>query len=234
MPSAVQLSKGARSTKPQRVAIGFSTLLVLAVAVGYIPVVQWPFNWIATFSHEMTQALVAMFSGGRVESFVLHPFGYGRAVTDGGDPTWIHISGYFGSLLVGMAIYCMADRLGEQATKVMVVLAMFWVVVPALFWVRDAMSWAVLAGLFAQGASVYYFQHRYVVRLLLRITGLYVLMDACRAPLHILDQRYLRDGLVLEEITGMPEYVWLALWVISGMIGLMALWSVQSKLSEDK
>ena len=59
---------------------------------------------------------------------------------------------------------------------------------------------------------------------LMKFIGIYVLLDAVRAPLHLLDGRSIGDGADLAEITFIPEIVWVIFWLSCGLYGLYFLW----------
>ena len=72
--------------------------------------------------------------------------------------------------------------------------------------------------------SVVKLKNSVIDQFLMKFIGIYVLLDAVRAPLHLLDGRSIGDGAELAEITFIPEIVWVIFWLSCGLYGLYFLW----------
>ena len=79
----------------------------------------------------------------------------------------------------------------------------------------------VIFGLFL---SVMKLQNAQLMKMALKFIGLYVLLDAIKAPLHLLDGRHFGDGAKLSELAILPEIVWVLIWLVIGLSGLYYLW----------
>ena len=83
----------------------FILLIVLAFVVDYLPFIKLPFLWSETFFHELSHGLMALATGGSIESIALDYSGSGRCVYRGGVRTLVSFAGYAGSGLWGLLIY---------------------------------------------------------------------------------------------------------------------------------
>ena len=84
----------------------------------------------------------------------------------------------------------------------------------------------VIFGLFV---SIIKLQETGLMKLALKFIGIYVLLDAVRAPLYLIDGRNYGDGAQLAELTGIPEILWVSLWLVIGFSGVFYLWTVSKK-----
>ncbi|MDQ7004696.1 MAG: M50 family metallopeptidase [Ghiorsea sp.] len=210
--------------------IGFVILLLSAFILSYIPLLNIPFTWFMTFFHEISHGLSAVLTGGSIEKIVIHIRGSGLCYTTGGYRFVILQAGYMGAVLWGILIYEMADDISHKYTNI---LAGFFAGLVALFavlYARDVVTWLILAVLFTMFMSIMKLQKAMVTKLILKFLGLYILLDAVRAPLHLIDGRNYGDGASLSDLTGVPEILWICIWLATGVAGLIYLWRASQKI----
>jgi len=209
----------------------FIILVVSAFLLSYIPIVNWPFSWMMTFFHEISHGIAALVTGGSIESIKLYLRGSGLCTTLGGIDFIISLAGYLGAVAWGMGIYLMADKLNKRHTDEMALLMAGIILISGLFWARDLITILIMASLITVLVVVMKMQNNAYVKLSLRFIGIYILLDAIKAPLNLIDGRHFGDGARLADTTGIPELIWVAVWFMAGAFGLYTLWKLSSKES---
>ena len=202
----------------------FFILVGVALILSFIPFVNLPFTWVMTFFHEMSHGIAAWITGGSVESIELHLGGSGLCHTIGGSRLIIGLSGYVGAVIWGVLLYEMADTISQKYTRILSFSLAGFVAISALLYARDLFTWLVLLVLFGLFAYIPKLQTAYLVKLSLKFVGIYVVLDAVRAPLHLIDGRNIGDGAILSDQTGIPELLWVILWLTVGVLGIGYLW----------
>ena len=66
--------------------------------------------------------------------------------------------------------------------------------------------------------------HPKAMHLLMQFIGCYILLDALKTPLYLIDARNFGDGATLAEMTHIPEIIWVALWELSTLICVWGIW----------
>lgn len=204
-------------------------LLVGAFLLAYIPFVHVPFSWAMTFFHEISHGLAALLTGGSIVSIELHRDGSGLCYTRGG---WLFIifnAGYIGAVFWGVLIYTLANRTGggQGKAKIIALLIAGLIAVSAVLYAKDLMTWIVSAVLVVLFIAVIKLGQTIWGQWLLKFIGIYVLVSAMRAPLHLLDGRHDGDGASLADLTHIPEIIWVLLWLAIGVLGLIVVWRIQ-------
>jgi len=207
----------------------FAGLVLGAFMLSYIPVLNWPFAWMMTFFHEISHGIAALLTGGSIESIKLHLRGSGLCTTIGGSGFIIALSGYLGAVVWGMGVYLMADKLNKRHSDEMALFMAGIILVAALFWGRDAITLIIMAIMIAVLLMVMKLQHGGVVKFALKFIGIFILLDAIKAPLHLIDGRHYGDGARLANLSGIPELIWVVVWFTVGVCGLYALWKTTDK-----
>jgi len=213
-----------------------SPLLFLALVLGafilsYIPIVNWPFSWMMTFFHEISHGIAALVTGGSIDSIRLHLRGSGLCTTIGGISFIISLAGYLGAVIWGMGIYLMADKLNKRHTDEMALFMASIVLLSAILWGRDIITLLIMALLIALLVMVMKLNDNAFIKIALKFIGIFILLDAIKAPLHLIDGRHYGDGARLADLTGIPELVWVMIWFSIAVSGLYALWSTSNRES---
>lgn len=189
----------------------FIAYLIGAFVLSFIPVLHWPFAWLETFFHEISHGLAALATGGSINKIEIYFNGAGRCYTTGGWNGLISFSGYLGASLWGAAIYIFANSSRENNKWVAIVMAGF-VVLCGLLWARNGITIIILSII----SLSLYLSFRYVIGNIfprfMEFVGIYVMVNAFRSPLHLVDGRHYGDGAALSDLTYLPELFWVGVW----------------------
>jgi len=209
-----------RLTPRQRLLL----FIVAAFIVDYMPFINLPFLWSETFFHEISHGLAALLTGGSIHSITLNFNGAGLCTTRGGSAFIIAFSGYAGSALWGLLIYSVAATVSKSSAKLMVGIMVAMLAATLLLWARDVSTIIILIVLLLMYALPLYKSLWFSVTSFIQLVGIFVLLDAIRSPLYLLDGRDLGDGASLASHTWLPEIFWVALWFIIAVNCLIVLW----------
>lgn len=213
----------------KRISLEFLVLLFAAFLLSYVPLINIPFTWIMTFFHEISHGIAALLTGGSVDKIQLHLIGSGLCYTNGGIRFVVSLSGYIGAVLWGMLIFEMADEINHKNTNFLACCLAALVAISALFYGRDLITWGIMLVLLGLFISIIKLQETYLMKFSLKFIGLYVLLDAVRAPLYLIDGRHYGDGAKLSDLTGIPEIFWVLLWLVIGVAGMLSIWNTGKK-----
>lgn len=202
----------------------FAALVIVAFIISLIPIIHWPFSWMMTFFHEISHGIAALLTGGSVEKINLNLRGSGLCTTIGGVRFVVLLSGYMGAVIWGGCIYIMADKLNKKHTDVMALALSGLVILVAVFWGRDIITLAIMTVLATVFLAVIRLQNYGFVKLAIKFIGVYILLDAVKAPLYLIDGRHYGDGAKLSDLTFIPEIIWALIWLGFGILGLVFLW----------
>ncbi|NOX92504.1 MAG: M50 family metallopeptidase [Gammaproteobacteria bacterium] len=198
--------------------------IAAAFVIDYLPFVNLPFLWSETFFHEISHGLAALLTGGMIHNITLSFNGSGVCTTSGGMRFLISFSGYAGSALWGLLIYSVAGTLSQKNAKIMVGVMVAMLGVTLLLWARDVSTIIILLILLLMYAVPLVKSLWFSVKFFIQLVGVFVMLDAIRSPLYLLDGRDLGDGASLAQLTGLPEFFWVALWFVIAVGCLYRLW----------
>ena len=206
----------------------FIALVICAFVASWIPLINIPLDWITIYFHEISHGLAALFTGGSIEKIVLYLRPWkeaGLCYTIGGISFLIAFSGYLGAVLWGILIYEMADNLSDRVSRIISQVFAGMIALTAILYGKDLSTWIILIILCGFFVGIAKFQDNLKTKLALKFTGVYVLLDAITAPLALFDGRHIGDGAKLSDLTMLPEFFWMVLWVFLGLFGLFYLWN---------
>ncbi len=183
-----------------------------AFTLHYIPFINIPFTWINTYFHEISHGLTALLTGGSIVRIELNISGSGLCVSRGGIAFLITNAGYIGATIWGYLIYEMADELSPKNTNRVAAGIAILIALTTLLYARDTISWLILGALCALFLSILKLRHATLMKSALKFIGIYVLLDAIRSPLYLIDGRDIGDAAALAKSTFLPEIVWILLW----------------------
>lgn len=190
----------------------FWLLLLAAFFIHQIPFISIPFKWLESYFHEISHGLAALVSGGTILQIQLFPNGAGLCTTQGGSRFLISFMGYFGATIWGTSLYLLAKS-HQKAARVFSFMLIILLALTLIFWVRDLLTFfiiSVLIGLFVLKVRL---DNSIWLSRAFQLTGLLVLLNSIYSPFYLLDGRSLGDGASLSSLTGLPEFIWVFIWV---------------------
>ncbi len=203
--------------------------IIAAFVVDYLPLINLPFLWSETFFHEVSHGLAAIVTGGTIHNITLNFNGSGEIATSGGLRFFVSFSGYAGSALWGLLIYSVASALSQSQTKFMASMMVLMLGVTLLLWARNLSTIVILLVLLALYALPLFKSLWFSIKFLIQLLGVFVMLDAIRSPLYLLDGRDLGDGATLARLSGLPEFLWVAVWFAIATGCLYFLWKLSGK-----
>jgi hypothetical protein len=216
-----------------RLNFGFIAITTAAFILAYIPILNIPFTWFTTFFHEISHGLMAVLTGGEVHSINLHLRGSGLCTSSGGIRFLVTFAGYPGAVFWGFLLYLMADEVSHKNTNILACMMAGLIAIVALLWGSGLITWGIMAFMLVVLLSIIKLQEATLMKTALKFIGIYVLLDAIRFPLYLIDGRHFGDGATMSNLTGLPEIVWVIIWLGIGVGGLLILWRL-SKRPQNK
>ncbi|MFC1749526.1 M50 family metallopeptidase [Pseudomonadota bacterium] len=203
----------------------FLVTFIAAFALSFIPIVNLPFSWTQTYFHEISHGLAAMLTGGSIDRIELNLNGSGVCYTYGGSSFLVTLSGYLGASVIGAVLYLSVSNSSSQLAKYIAVFLGGSALVAGVLWGRELITWLILiviAGLCL--LPVLNQCQPKAISALMHLLGCYVLLDALKSPLYLLDGRSIGDGATLASMTHLPEIVWVGIWELAGCMCLFLIW----------
>jgi ribosomal protein L37AE/L43A len=208
----------------------FFRLLAAVLLVSIIPIIRLPFVWLETYFHELSHGIATLILGGKIHQIYIEFNGSGlihymvsdyRAIV-----SW---SGYTGAAIWGVLIYLSAMKTKNKNAHVILMFLFVTIAVSAALWVRDettfiiiwVISLVILTSIFLQSRK---FKARWM-RFFVQFSGLYVLCDAIRSPLILLNHNARNDSITLQKLTQLPYHFWVVQWFLISVFGLYFLWA---------
>lgn len=202
---------------------------IAAIIVDFIPFVRQPFLWVETFFHEISHGLMAILTGGKIVSLTLNYDGSGLCVSQGGVSFLISFFGYFGSAVWGLLVYLVADNMKPRSAHIVMglLIAAFFLVM--VLWAENTSTFIILAVMITLFSASFKYADSKALKSLLQFIGIFVLLDAIRSPLALIDGRDRGDGARLADLTFVPELVWIGVWMLSGLSMLFLIYHLSCK-----
>ena len=205
--------------------------IVAAFVIDYLPLINLPFLWSETFFHEISHGLASLVTGGVIHKISLNFDGSGLCTTSGGVHILVSFAGYAGSALWGLLIYRVADLLTVRHSRLLLMAIISMFLIALILWARDTSTIIILLILLTMYVFPFYLPFKKALKYFIQLVGIFVLLDAIRSPLHLLDGRNLGDGATLSELTLLPEIFWIACWFIIAITCLYSLWVASKRRS---
>ena len=98
-----------------------------------------------------------------------------------------------------------------------------------LLWARDLSSLIILSCLIIMYSLLLSKKSWLSVKWLFQLVGMFVMLDAIRSPLYLIDGRDLGDGANLASHTWLPEFFWVAIWFFLAVANLYFLWMLSTR-----
>lgn len=202
---------------------------IAAIIVDFIPFVRQPFLWVETFFHEISHGLMAILTGGKVVSLTLNYDGSGLCVSQGGISFLISFFGYFGSAAWGLLVYLVADNMKQRSAHIVMGFLIATLILVLVLWVHNTSTFIILAVMIALFSASFKFSDTKALKSLLQFIGIFVLLDAIRSPLTLIDGRDQGDGARLADLTFIPELIWVSVWMLAGLSMLFLIYHLSRK-----
>ncbi|MCW5937281.1 MAG: M50 family metallopeptidase [Fimbriimonadaceae bacterium] len=178
-----------------------------------------------THLHELSHALAAVATGGQVRHILVFANGSGVTPVAGGSPLIVASAGYVGAALIG-GIFIASGRSGRSARNALWA-AFGFLAFSLLFFIRgdligilSAVFWMGVLGALAKWAkpataafAVQFLGLQQALTSLHALLELYSLTSTSEAH---------SDAQILAEITGVPSVAWAGLWLVLGVIAVLA------------
>ena len=200
----------------------FWLVLVIAAGIIQLPIISIPFKWLESYFHEISHGIAALVTGGSIIKIELFPNGAGLCTTQGGSRFFISFFGYAGAALWGVLIYSIASANMRMAQLFSAFLALL-LISSMLFWIRDLLTFVIVLFLLAIFIAKFKFSKLIYLQISLQVTGALVLLNSVKSPWYLVDGRSLGDGATLAKLTGLPEILWVLMWFILGLAGIIVL-----------
>ena len=203
----------------------FILMMVACMVVSFIPFLNWPFTWIQTFFHEISHGFAALLTGGSVSHIEIHLRGSGVCYTSGGMRFIVSLAGYLGACLFGMLLILTVSLTSHLQAKIIAISLACLTLGSLLLWARDLITILILLVVTAVCLlPIKNNWHPKIVHSFLLFIGCYVLLDAIKSPLWLIDGRSFGDGATLAELTHIPEIVWVAAWEAFALFCVWIIW----------
>jgi hypothetical protein len=205
----------------------FWVMLGAAVVISRTPL-RHPFKWQETFFHELSHGLAAILTFGWIHRIVLKLNGAGVCYTRGGVGVVILLAGYLGAAFFGGLLYFAGWMYGQQQSEVLMFSLLIFYGAITLMFVRDLTTIFIMASMAAVVWLALQLPQFELLPLWLQFSGLYVMISAIQAPLHLLDGEHHGDGAMLADRLLLPEIFWIALWFCVACTVLFLCWSLNA------
>jgi len=196
--------------------------LFTAFLILQLPIISVPFKWLESYFHEISHGISALVTGGTIVKIQLFPNGAGLCTTHGGLNFLISFMGYAGAIFWGTLIYAIAS-VHQRIAHIFSGLVICLLVLTLLFWVRDILSFFIVSVLLVIFVAQFKLPKSSYLQVALKLTGTLVLVNSLYSPWYLIDGRSLGDGAALAELTMIPEFIWVFIWSLLGILSLVML-----------
>ncbi|MBF0589889.1 MAG: M50 family metallopeptidase [Magnetococcales bacterium] len=206
----------------------FGTAL-LVVVISSIPILNFPFEWLYTFFHELSHAVVAFLTGGTVRVITIQLAGGGAAWIYGGVDVLVGWAGYGGSVLWGMGLFMTTLGGNLRRTVIWTGALMGTLALATVLWVRDGETLFITTTIYVVWMSALLRARKNPATKLtrfVRFAGLYVLLNAIMAPVYLIGYQGHSDARALHALTGIPQPFWIISWIALGLYALLVLYAL--------
>ena len=208
---------------------------LVAFAIWVLPITRplgLPLIFLNTHLHELSHAVAAMATSGRVAYILVFGNGSGVTPVQGGNLPLLAMSGYVGAALIGGWLIA-SSRTSDGARKAMWILAGSLAVSMVLFVRGEMLGW--LAGVFwtlGCGAAAWRLSAE-GIKLFTAFIGVQQCLTSVNALLVLYqiststDQQ--SDALLMQRASGIPAVFWAVIWTVISAICMG--WGVRRALS---
>lgn len=202
----------------------FIAYCFIALIITFIPLISIPFNWLETVFHELSHALATLLTGGQVISFKLELSGAGQVQSRGGISILIAFCGYFGAACWGFILY--QAGYSYRIVKSLLTFLVLGFSLVTIFWIRDILTLFIMLIIIAWLIVMLRSHQAQWLNNIGQFTGIFVLFNAIKSPLYLLDGQQRGDGSLLASLTFIPEIIWIVIWLGWGLFLLLKMWKL--------
>jgi hypothetical protein len=142
-------------------------------------------------------------------------------------PFVVTFMGYFGAVAWGALIYLAASRSRSVSNRWALLLAVV-LCGSAVLWMRDWTSWFVAIILAVSFVMIWWFTVSRIARWCLQLIGLYLIATAIASAWLLFGLSGHNDATSLAAQTWVPAFIWIGIWILSGVYALWMIWRVES------
>jgi hypothetical protein len=200
-------------------------IFVVSVVIWHIPfagVLLYPFNLFATYIHEFSHALMAILTGGEVNSISINHDGSGLAITTGGIPILIASGGYLGSSIIGGILLILAVDSNKVVSKITLFIIMLLMLACLIFFVRDIFTFIATIFFVSIAALIIFKTSATVAQWFLG----FLAIQSCFYSVYDINVligvtfkgHQHNDALMMQHLTLIPAPVWAILWLLISFV----------------
>lgn len=190
----------------------FGGMIIGALVLGATPL-RAPFQWMETYYHELSHGLASLLTFGRFKKIKLNWNGSGYAITAGGSRLLILLAGYMGAALWGGYLYLAGWLSTGTGASQLLSFELLFLGIATVMWVRDLVTLVIVASMAAVFGLPLLIPNIPYLPYFIQFIGIYVVLNAIRAPLHLIDGKHVGDGAALQDLTKIiPEILWVLWW----------------------
>lgn len=195
-----------------------------------IPIISIPLKWFESYFHELSHGIAALITGGSIISIQLNIDGSGLCTTQGGSRLFISFMGYAGASLFGYGLV-KVSTMHQTVTKIFIGALSVVIATSLLLWAKNILTIAIILFLLIFVTLKLFYVKKAFLPFLFQLTGATVVLNSIKSPLYLFDGRSLGDGAALAQLTFIPEFVWVVIWFVLGM--MTAYFLIKSQLSRQ-
>lgn len=178
----------------------------------------YPLKMFIVGLHESSHAIAGLITGGSIESFTMLPNEGGSVVVKGGNIPIMAMSGYLGSLLIGIGLFYFSSKSNKDRYAFLII--SLWVLLFTLFSFSDLFT--LFFGLisFVVLISIYFIKSNFLHDTSLKIIGMFSIIYV---PQDIFSDTIKRshlksDASLMSDFIGLSSETWGWIWLFISLI----------------
>lgn len=202
-------------------------LIVIAAFIFWDSLFLFPIKLVSVIFHELSHALVGFISGGSITSVEITNNLGGITSCSGTNEVAVLISGYTGSLLLGIILYFTSCN--EKAPILVLPLTSLLYLGFGVFFIKN--SFGIISAIIISLCifALLFIKRKEFTSLILKILSLllisYVINDVLRDT--FVNPNLYSDAVRLEQLTGVNDWIWGAGWLAAAVISLtLIIWKI--------
>lgn len=193
-------------------------MLIASLCIHHFDELLWlrrVFEQYEIFFHEISHGYMALAVGGTVSEFEM-------AITSGqviasvpvNKAYLVSLAGYFGASLFGLLLFLSSKTVFVKVAKAFIIMSsLYWLIFSADWLTAGILVGIMLSIVLAWFGGVYGIYA-------MRFVGTYVMMSSIYSPVYLFSIGERGDHVNLVNLTGMPAWFYICIWMIFGAICL--------------